>query len=74
MSSTETYTFGMSSSVIGTSTVCCVEVSVKRSCRRMPSRSTVSSAVAVSHGDWIITRAVSPGFQVFFSGSSVMRL
>src|SRR5438445_661390 len=58
MRTTETKRFGMSAAVIGTETVCCVEVSAKVECERMPSRSTVSRAVAPSHGDWIISRAV----------------
>ena len=49
--STETNTFGMSASVIGTSTMSCRDETVKRRWLRMPSRSTVSSAVAWSHGD-----------------------
>ena len=40
----------------------------------MPSRSTVTSAVARGHGDCTRMRAVSPGFQVFRSGVSSMRL
>ena len=55
--------------------VCCVEVSVERSRSvRTPSRSVVSSAVAVSHGDLTMMRAVSPGRYVFFSGTRSMRL
>jgi hypothetical protein len=41
---------------------------------RTPSRSVVSSAVAFSHGDFTMIRAVSPGFQVVFSGIRSMRL
>ena len=51
----------MSASPIGTSIDCCVEVSANWRCVRMPSRSVVTSALACSHGDWIMIRAVSPG-------------
>ena len=64
----------MSAAVIGTETVCCVEVNAKVECDRMPSRSTVSNAVAPSHGDWIISRAVSPGLYVSRSGTRSTRL
>ena len=52
---------GMSFSVMGTVMVCCVDVSSNGFHVRTPSRSVVSSAVAVSHGDLIMMRAVSPG-------------
>jgi hypothetical protein len=51
----------MSDSVIGTVTVCCVDVSANSRLVRTPSRSVVSSAVACSHGDLTMIRAVSPG-------------
>ena len=51
----------MSASVMGTVTVCWVEVSWNSLWVRIPSRSVVRSAVAVSQGDWIMMRAVSPG-------------
>jgi hypothetical protein len=51
----------MSASAIGTSIDCCVEVSANCRCERTPSRSVVTSAVACSHGYWIMMRAVSPG-------------
>ena len=60
-SSTDTNTFGMSASVIGTLIDCCDDVSAKRLCVRTPSRSVVTSAVACSHGDLIMIRADSPG-------------
>ena len=59
---------------MGTFTVCCVEVSRKVECERMPSRSTVISAVASSQGDLIRSRAVSPGLYVSCSGTISMRL
>ncbi len=74
MSTTETNTLGMSSSVIGTVTVCMRRGERELALALMPSRSVVTSAVARSHGDWIIMRAVSPGFYVCFSGTSSMRL
>ena len=71
-SNTETNTFGTSAAVIGTSTVSCVDEIANCRYWRTPSRSIVSSAVACSHGDWIMTRADSPGFQVSRSGTSVI--
>ena len=64
----------MSFSVIGTLTVVCVDVSSNVFHVRTPSRSVVSSAVACSHGDLTMIRAVSPGFHVFFSGTRSIRL
>ena len=72
MTITETNAFGASSSVSGISITGLSAFSSTMKERSTFSRSTVTSAVP-SIGERTSTRAVSPGWWIFFSGTSLIR-
>ena len=71
--STETNMFGAYAPSTGTSTTGSLPASGTTRASAMPSRSTVTSAVACWNGMRTWKRAVSPGSYVRFSGSTSMR-